>query len=103
MTITSDTPTLKGGEAGKLAIRTPVRTGASTDGCQFMNWQPSVLAPVLTGVLIASLPASPPFKVGVSLVIVMAVCAWLAFFFTTWLSQVPYLLFIVIGLMMFMA
>ena len=39
MTITSDTPTLKGGEAGKLAIRTPVRTGASTDGCQFMNSQ----------------------------------------------------------------
>jgi hypothetical protein len=84
-------------------LRFGFATTAAFIVCEFMNWQPSVLAPVLTGVLIASLPASPPFKVGVSLVIVMAVCAWLAFFFTTWLSQVPYLLFIIIGLMMFMA
>ena len=34
---------------------------------------------------------------------VMAICAWLAFFFTTWLSQVPYLFFIVIGLFMIIA
>ena len=33
----------------------------------------------------------------------MAVCAWFAFFLTTWLSQIPYLLFMIIGLIMFLA
>lgn len=71
--------------------------------CEYMGWQPSVLAPVLTGALLANLPVSPPFKVGMVLVIVMTVCAWLAFFLTTWLSQTPHLLFGVIGLIMFVA
>lgn len=71
--------------------------------CEYMGWQPSVLAPVLTGVLVANLPASPPFKVGIALVIVMAISAWSAFLLTTWLSQVPELLFGIIGLVMFLA
>ena len=39
--------------------------------CEWMGWQPSALAPVLTGVLLANLPVSPPPKVGLALVIVM--------------------------------
>jgi len=39
ITATSTTPTLNGGEAGKLATSTPVRTGASTEGCQPMSSQ----------------------------------------------------------------
>ena len=71
--------------------------------CELMGWQPSVLAPVLTGVLVANLPASPPFKVGVVLVAVMALSAWSAFLLTAWLGQTPQLLFGIIGLVMFLA
>ena len=71
--------------------------------CELMGWQPSVLAPVLTGVLVANLPVSPPFKVGTVLVIVMALSAWSAFLLTAWLSQAPQLLFFMIGLVMFLA
>jgi hypothetical protein len=67
-----------------------------------MGWQPSALAPVLTGVLLANLPMSPPPKVGIALVVVMALSAWFAFFLTTWLNQAPHLLFLVIGLVMFL-
>lgn len=71
--------------------------------CEYMNWQPSVLAPVLAGVLLASLPVSPPPKVGVVLVVVMGLSAWFAFFLTMWLSQAPYVLFTAIGFIMFLA
>jgi len=71
--------------------------------CEWVGWQPSALAPVLTGVLLANLPVSPPPKVGLALIIVMAISAWSAFFLTTLLSQVPSLLFGVIGLVMFLA
>jgi len=71
--------------------------------CEFMGWQPSALAPVLTGVLLSSLPVSPPFKVGLVLVVVMAICAWSAFLLTTSFSQTPYILFGIIGVVMFLA
>jgi hypothetical protein len=67
-----------------------------------MGWQPSALAPVLTGVLLASLPVSPPPKVGFALTIVMALSAWFSFFLTTFLSQTPQLLFGIIGLILFL-
>jgi hypothetical protein len=84
-------------------LRFSFATTASFVLCEWMGWQPSALAPVLTAVLLASLPSSPPPKVGVALVVIMAICAWLAFFLTTWLSQTPQLLFGVIGFIMFLA
>jgi len=84
-------------------LRFSFGTTAAFIVCEYMGWQPSVLAPVLTGVLVANLPAPPPFKVGVVLVLVMAFSAWSAFLLTTWLAQVPYLLFGIIGLVMFLA
>jgi hypothetical protein len=86
-----------------FVLRFSVATTASFIVCELMGWQPSALAPVLTGVLLASLPGSPPLKVGFALVLVMAICAWLAFFLTTFLSQVPHILFLVIGIIMFIA
>ena len=71
--------------------------------CEFMGWQPSALAPVLTGVLLSNLPVSPPFKVGLVLVVVMATCAWSAFLLTTSFSQAPDILFGIIGVVMFLA
>jgi hypothetical protein len=86
-----------------FVLRFGFATTAAFIVCEWFEWQPSALAPVLTAVLLASLPASPPPKVGVFLILVMAVCAWLAFFLTTFLSPAPHLLLALIGLVMFVA
>lgn len=92
-------------EAARLqfVLRFSVGTTSAFIICELMGWQPSALAPVLTGVLLANLPASPSFKVGLALVIVMALSAWLAFTLTALLAQAPVLLFCTIGLIMFLA
>lgn len=92
-------------EAARLhfVFRFSVATTAAFLVCEWMGWQPSALAPVLTAVLLANLPASPPFKLGVGLVVIMAACAWFAFFLTTLLSQTPHILFGMLGLIMFLA
>ena len=85
-----------------FVLRFSVATTAAFVICEWMGWQPSALAPVLTAVLLANLPASPPFKVGLALVIVMAVSAWFAFFLTTFLNQTPHLLFAIVGFVIFL-
>lgn len=87
----------------QFVLRFGFATTAAFIACEWRGWQPSALAPVLTAVLLASLPVSPPPKVGLVLVMVMGICAWLAFYLTTLLSQTPHLLFAVIGLIMFVA
>ena len=86
-----------------FVLRFSVGTTAAFIVCEWMGWQPSALAPVLTGVLLANLPMSPPPKVGIALIIAMGFSAWFAFFLTALLSQTPSLLFGVIGLVMFLA
>jgi hypothetical protein len=71
--------------------------------CEYMDWQPSAIPPVLTGVLLASLPVSPPPKVGIVLVLVMGLSAYLAFFLTLWFREAPQVLFLAIGVIMFLA
>jgi hypothetical protein len=92
-------------EAARLhfVLRFSVGTTLAFVVCEWVGWQPSALAPVLTGVLLANLPVSPPPKVGLALIIVMAISAWFSFFLTTLLSQVPSLLFGIIGLVIFLA
>ena len=92
-------------EAARLhfVLRFSVATTAAFILCEWMVWQPSALAPVLTAVLLASLPVSPPFKVGFVLVLIMAICAWFTFFLTTLLSQAPHVLFGALGLILFLA
>ena len=92
-------------EAARLhfVLRFSVGTTLAFVVCEWAGWQPSALAPVLTGVLLANLHVSPPPKIGLALILVMAISAWSAFFLTTLLSQVPSLLFGVIGLVMFLA
>jgi len=86
-----------------FVLRFSVATTAAFIICEWMGWQPSALAPVLTGVLLANLPFSPSFKVGLGLVVIMAVSAWLAFLLTMWLDQAPHILFAIIGLIIFLA
>jgi DUF2955 family protein len=71
--------------------------------CEWMSWQPSALAPVLTCVLLSNLPAPPSFKIGIGLILIMAVWAWLAFYLTTLFGEAPHILFGLIALTMFVA
>ena len=85
-----------------FVLRFSFGTTAAFIICEWMGWQPSALAPVLTGVLLANLPVSPPPKVGLVLVIVMALSAWFAFILTALLNQTPHLLFGIIALVLFL-
>jgi len=87
----------------QFVLRFSVGTTAVFVICEWMGWQPSAIPAVLTAVLLANLPASPPFKVGLVLVILMTIFAWFAFFLTTLLNQTPSVLFGVIGLIIFLA
>lgn len=71
--------------------------------CEFMGWQPSSLCAVLSGIMLAKLPVAPPFRVGVALVLVMFVSAWIAYALSAWLYEAPHILFGVIGLILFLA
>jgi hypothetical protein len=92
-------------EAARLhfVLRFSFATTAAFLVCEWMGWQPSALAPVLTAVLLANLPIAPPFKLGLGLVAIMGICAWSSFFLTTLLSQSPHILVGVLGLIMFLA
>ena len=85
-----------------FVLRFSVSTTAAFVVCEGMGWQPSALAPVLTGVLLANLPVAPPPKVGLALVMVMGLSAWFSFFLTTYLSQTPHILFGAVGLIIFL-
>jgi len=86
----------------QFVLRFSFGTTAAFIACELMGWQPSALAPVLTAVLLANLPVSPPLKVGLVLTIVMALSAWFSFILTTYLNQTPQLLFGIIGLILFL-
>jgi hypothetical protein len=84
-------------------LRFAVGTTASFVLCEVLRWPPSFLAPVLTAVLLASLPMRPPLKMGVALVLTMAVAALFAFALATLFHDVPMVLFGAIALCMFLA
>jgi hypothetical protein len=91
--------------AAKLhfVLRFAFGTTAAYIVCEYMDWEPAMLAPILAGVLLASLPVAPPLKVGLVLVIAMMLWAWLAFLLTTWFIHTPYLVFAISGVIMFLA
>ncbi|RJF93851.1 DUF2955 domain-containing protein [Sphingomonas cavernae] len=68
-----------------------------------MGWYPTFLAPVLVATLLANLPGSPPFKAGLSLVLVMAAAALVAFLLPSLLRGAPQILFGAIALIVFLA
>ena len=84
-------------------LRFAVGTTLGFTVCEFMGWQPSALCAVLSGIMIAKLPVAPPFKVGAALVLVMFASAWIAYALSAWLHEAPYILFGVIGLILFLA
>ncbi|HEV7779418.1 MAG TPA: DUF2955 domain-containing protein [Luteibacter sp.] len=84
-------------------LRFAVGTTASFVLCEVLRWPPSFLAPVLTAVLLANLPMRPPLKMGLALVLTMAVAALLAFALASLFHDVPMVLFGAIALCMFLA
>lgn len=91
-------------EAGRQAVlRFSVGVTAAFVACEAMQWTPSFLAPVLTAVLLASLPMRPPLKMGLALWIAMAAAALLSFVLASWLRGMPVVLLGLIGLCMFLA
>jgi hypothetical protein len=84
-------------------LRFSVGTAGGFTICEWMGWQPSALAAVLAGILIANLPTMPAFKVGFGLSFIMAIWAFLAYALTVLLHDTPHILFGLIGLIMFLA
>lgn len=70
---------------------------------EIMGWLPTFLVPLLTAVLLANLPASPPLKVGVLLAAVMALSAAFAFALSSLLLGSPTLLFGCLAVIIFAA
>jgi len=70
---------------------------------EFMGWAPSFLPPLFTAFLLANLPGSPPFKVGVVLVGVITVAAVSAFALTSLLLGTPAALYGVVSIVIFSA
>jgi hypothetical protein len=68
-----------------------------------MQWTPNFLGAVLAAVLLANLPGRPPLKLGVVLVLVMAVSALLVFMASALLNGMPHVLFGLVGLCMLFA
>ena len=85
------------------ALRFSVGTTAAFVLAEAMGWTPTFIPPVLAAVLLVNLPFSPPFKLGIVLVVVMAISAWLALAMPSLLGQTPTILFGVIGLIIFLA
>lgn len=68
---------------------------------ELMGWVPTFLVPLLTAVLLANLPGSPPFKVGFALTAVMTVSALFAFVLSSLLIGSPSVLFGCLGIIIF--
>lgn len=84
-------------------LRFAVGTTISFTVCEYMGWQPSALAAVLSGIMLAKLPVSPPLKVGVALAMVMYLSSWFFLAVTMWLHEVPQVLFGLVGIILFLA
>ena len=71
--------------------------------CEFLQWPPSFLAPVLTAVLLSNLPMRPPLKMTLALIVIMTAAALFAFAAASLLRGTPIVLFGLIALCMFLA
>ena len=84
-------------------LRFAVGITAAFVACEYLQWAPSFLGPVLVGVLLANLPMRPTLKMGVILVLAMTAAAVFAFAMASLLRGTPVVLFGLIGLCMYTA
>jgi hypothetical protein len=93
--------------ASQARMHTILRFAAGTSGafllCEAMGWYPTFLAPLLAGLLLANLPAAPPLKLGVVLVLIQSAGAYGAYILTSLLHETPPVLFAVITLILLLS
>ena len=70
---------------------------------EFAQWTPTFLAAVLVSAVLGNLPVRPPPKMGLGLVLVMALAAGYAYFVAVFLRGAPWVMFGVIVLSMLIA
>jgi hypothetical protein len=69
--------------------------------CEALNWRPTALAPVLSGVLLANLPMRPPLKLCIVIIGSMVVAATTTWFVSVLLRDTPTALWLAVGIMFF--
>jgi len=69
--------------------------------CEALNWRPTALAPVLAGVLLASIPIRPPLKLCLVIIGSMVAAALLTWFVSVLLRDTPIALWIAVGILFF--
>ena len=72
-------------------------------GCEYLRWNPTFLAPVLTAALLANLPMRPPVKLALVLVLSMTGAAVFAFASASLLRGAPTVLFGLLALAVFLS
>jgi len=105
--MSTDAASARAGAQDDARLHATLRFAAGTTAafviCEFLQWSPSFLAPVLAGVLLANLPMRPPLKLGVVLVLMMAAASLSVFAMASLLRGTPFVLFGAIGLCLFLA
>jgi DUF2955 family protein len=69
--------------------------------CELLQWVPTFLGPVLTGVLLVNVPVRPPPKVAVGFIVIIAAAALIAVFLSNALLRSPPVLFGAAALVVF--
>ena len=69
--------------------------------CEALNWRPTALAPVLSGVLLANLPMRPPLKLCLVIVGSMAVSSIVVWLISVLLRDTPLALWLGVGILFF--
>ena len=67
--------------------------------CEALNWRPTALAPVLTGVLLANIPMRPPLKLCLVIVASMVLASFFAWLVSVLLRDTPTALWVAVGIL----
>jgi DUF2955 family protein len=71
--------------------------------CEYLQWQPTFIAPALTAVLLANLPMRPSLKMGLVMIATMAGASLFAFALSALLRGTPTVLFGLIAVCIFLS
>jgi len=69
--------------------------------CEALNWRPTALAPVLTGVLLANIPMRPPLKLCIVIIGSMVFASLFTFVVSVLLRDTPTALWVAVGILFF--
>jgi hypothetical protein len=69
--------------------------------CEALNWRPTALAPVLTGVLLANIPMRPPLKLCLVIIASMVLASAIVLVVSLLLRVTPSALWVAVGILFF--